>query len=71
MNTKIKHEIIALCGSLKDLDKRYRRLYHMSMIENIEDIREQEIHQSMEEQKQTENYVTCGGSISFNNGFCF
>ena len=61
------------CRRLKDLDKRYRTKYHMSMIENlefIEFIKEHGIEKFFEKEEAKWRFPECGGMICCHNGLC-
>lgn len=47
------------CRRLKDLDKRYRTKYHMSMLENLEYIRQQGINSFIDAEEQRWTCPTC------------
>lgn len=59
------------CKDLKQLDERYRRLYRMSMIENLQAIEERGIAAFVEEQRQRWRCPDCGGTICCHNGVCY
>lgn len=59
------------CRRLKHLDERYRTLYHMSMIENLEYIQEHGITSFLEKEAQKWKCPDCGGTICCHNGICF
>jgi len=59
------------CRRLKGLDKRYRTNYHMSMIENLENIRDKGMEQFLSEQEEKWRCPECGGTICCHNGLCF
>lgn len=58
------------CKRLKSLDKRYRTKYHMSMIENLESIRDNGLDAFLFEQGEKWNCPECGGVICCHNGLC-
>ena len=58
------------CRRLKDLDKRYRIKYHMSMIENLIFIKEHGIEKLLEREEERWNCPECGGVICCHNGLC-
>jgi hypothetical protein len=58
------------CQRLKDLDKRYRTKYRMSMIENLEFIRAHGIESFLEKEVAKWRCPECGGVICCHNGFC-
>jgi hypothetical protein len=59
------------CRRLKHLDKRYRSNYHMSMIENLDFIRDKGIHIFLKREKEKWLCPECGGTISCHGGICF
>jgi hypothetical protein len=59
------------CPRLKHLDKRYRTFYRMSMIENLESIREHGITLFLEKEAAKWRCPDCGGVICCHNGICF
>lgn len=58
------------CRRLKDLDKRYRTKYHLSMVENLEFVHKHGITSFLE--KETEKWCCpeCGETICCHNGLC-
>lgn len=58
------------CKRLKSLDKRYRTKYHMSMIDNLNFIKENGIDAFLEKQKKQWQCPTCGDMICCHNGLC-
>ena len=58
------------CRRLKALDKRYRTKYHMSMIENLEWIRDKGIDRFLEKENEKWQCPNCGGVICCHNGLC-
>jgi hypothetical protein len=59
------------CKRLKQLDERYRKNYHMSMIENLKDIKDLGVKKLLEHQARKWTCPTCGGAISCHDGFCY
>jgi hypothetical protein len=59
------------CRRLKTLDKRYRTFYHMSMIENLECIRNIGIKPFLEKQEEKWKCPECGVVICCHNGLCY
>jgi len=59
------------CERLKKLDERYRNRYHMSMIENLEYIKENGIDQFLTWQEEKWRCPRCGGFVCCHNGLCF
>lgn len=58
------------CIRLKALDKRYRTKYHMSMIENLNLIKERGMEEFLDTEAEKWNCPTCGGTICCHNGLC-
>jgi hypothetical protein len=59
------------CDNLQRIDKRYRTLYRMSMIENLKFIEENGIEKFLEKEKKKWKCPDCNGTISCHNGICF
>lgn len=59
------------CAQIERVDKRYRQNYHMSMKDNLEFIKSQEIGKFIEEQYRKYRCERCGGLISVHNRKCF
>jgi hypothetical protein len=59
------------CESLVHLDKRYRSYFRMSMIENLEFIREHGIDRLLEREERSWKCPACGGVVCCHNGICF
>ena len=59
------------CARLKQLDRRYRTKYGMSMLENLAFIREHGL--SAFESREAERWCCpdCGGVICVHRGYCF
>ncbi len=58
------------CARLKQLDKRYRTNYNMSMIENLEYIREYGLENFVCKENERWACNNCGGTICVHRGFC-
>lgn len=58
------------CLRLKQLDKRYRTKYHMSMLENLESIKNIGLERFLEAEHDRWLCNTCGGTICVHRGFC-
>ena len=58
------------CKRLKALDKRYRTKYHMSMIENLEYIRQKGIEEFLAKESNQWQCPNCDGLICCHNGLC-
>ena len=59
------------CKGLEHIDKRYRSLYRMSMIENLKFIGENGIEQFLESEEEKWRCPECGDTICCHNGICF
>lgn len=58
------------CKRMRQLDERYRTKYNMSMVENLEIIREKGIEALLEKEEKKWRCPECGGVISCHEGFC-
>ena len=58
------------CPRLKQLDKRYRTNYNMSMIENLEYISEYGLNKFICKENERWACKNCGGTICVHRGFC-
>jgi hypothetical protein len=58
------------CKRLKNLDKRYSTKYHMSMLENLDFIKEKGINAFLEKEKQKWECPNCGGIVTCHGGRC-
>jgi len=59
------------CKRLKQLDKRYRTKYSMSMIENLESIKRIGLSAFIANEKVRWRCTKCGGVICVHRGYCF
>lgn len=59
------------CARMKHLDKRYRTKYKMSMIENLENIKQSGIRQFVNNEKIRWACSKCGGTINVHKGYCY
>ena len=59
------------CKRIKQLDKRYRTKYRMSMIENLEYIKKHGMEKFLEKEEEKWKCPECGGIISCHNGICY
>ena len=59
------------CQGLTHIDKRYRTYYKMSMIENLEYIKDKGIRQFLIKEEEKWNCPECGAVICCHNGICF
>ncbi len=58
------------CKRLKALDRRYRTKYHMSMIENLEFIKNKGLERFLAKEKEKWSCQECGELICCHNGLC-
>ncbi|WP_291862273.1 DUF3795 domain-containing protein [Marinilabilia sp.] len=58
------------CTRLKNLDKRYRTNYGMSMIENLAFIKNQGLEKFVKNEEEKWKCKTCGSGLSVHRGFC-
>ncbi len=58
------------CRRLKELDKRYRTKYAMSMLENLEAIRTLGLLGFVGKEKERWRCPDCGGTICVHRGYC-
>jgi len=59
------------CKHLKYLDKRYSTKYHMSMIDNLDFIKEYGMEAFLEKESEKWSCTECGEVICCHNGLCF
>jgi hypothetical protein len=59
------------CKRLKQLDNRYSAKYSMSMIENLEYIKEHGMQRFLAGEEKKWKCQECGGVISCHNGICY
>ncbi|MFA4877167.1 MAG: DUF3795 domain-containing protein [Methanoregula sp.] len=72
---QVKHRFSHECGSfpcrrLRQLDKRYRTKYHMSMLDNLAAIREHGIHAFVQSERERWTCRECGGTIDVHHFSC-
>ncbi len=58
------------CTRLKQLDKRYRTRYHMSMIENLGDIHDSGLSEFLKSESKRWACAKCDGTICVHRGYC-
>lgn len=58
------------CKRLKALDKRYRTKYHMSMIGNLNCIKEFGLEDFLNKEREKWRCTECGATICCHNGLC-
>jgi len=59
------------CSRLKRLDKRYRNRYHMSMIDNLGEIKNAGMNAFLEHEQTRWICPQCGGIICVHKGCCY
>ncbi len=59
------------CENLEKLDKRYQEKYDMSMIKNLEFIKENGINLFLKQQEEKYKCPNCGGVICVHNKKCY
>ena len=59
------------CRRLKQLDKRYRTRYAMSMLENLENIKGTGLDAFLESERERWRCRNCGGVICVHRGYCW
>lgn len=59
------------CANLEHIDKRYRTLYKMSMIDNLEYIKKNGVGELLEREEERWKCPECGAVICCHNGICF
>lgn len=59
------------CQRLKQLDKRYRTRYNMSMIENLENIKKFGTETFLKNEDLRWICSNCGGTICVHKGYCY
>jgi hypothetical protein len=58
------------CLRLRQLDKRYRTKYKMSMLENLSQIKETGLNVFIENERERWKCPQCGGVICVHSGYC-
>jgi len=58
------------CTRLKNLDKRYKNKYRMSMLENLENIEKLGIREFLKREKARWKCKKCGAVLSAHRNFC-
>jgi hypothetical protein len=59
------------CRNLEAIDRRYRTRYRMSMLENLETIKDKGIKAFLRKERKKWKCPDCGGTICCHNGLCF
>ena len=58
------------CTRLKNLDKRYRTKYRMSMIENLANIKNQGLEKFLKNEEERWKCKACDAGLSVHRDFC-
>ncbi len=58
------------CRRLKQLDKRYSTKYHMSMIENLKNIKQNGMKEFLENEEARWTCTECGSIVSVHRNVC-
>jgi hypothetical protein len=58
------------CLRIKQLDKRYRTKYNMSVLENLENIKKLGVRKFVQNEKIRWTCSECGGIICVHTGYC-
>jgi hypothetical protein len=59
------------CERIKHMDRRYRTRYHMSTIENLENIKKSGVRAFLNKEKTRWTCPQCGGTICVHRGICY
>jgi len=59
------------CANLKTLDNRYRNKYGMSMIENLDYVKENGVEEFLKHEQERWKCPSCGGVICVHNKICY
>jgi len=59
------------CERIQHMDKRYRIKYHMSVIDNLQNIEKSGIRTFVNNEKKRWECAFCGGAICVHRGCCF
>jgi len=59
------------CKRLRKLDKRYRTKYSMSMLDNLESIKDIGLVAFVNMEKERWQCLKCGGTICVHRGYCY
>ena len=59
------------CETLNALDKRYREKYGMSMVDNLQELKEKGMEQFLENQESKYKCPNCGDIISVHDRKCY
>jgi hypothetical protein len=58
------------CRRIRQLDERYRKNYHYSMIESLEEIRKDGMDQHIQNENEKWSCERCGGTVCVHRGYC-
>ena len=59
------------CENLDRIDRRYRKRYNMSMVENLRELKEKGMKQFLKSQEEKYECPICGDVISVHDGKCY
>ena len=59
------------CERIQHMDKRYRTRYHISTIENLENIKKFGVRKFIKTEEHRWACPQCGGTICVHRGYCF
>ena len=59
------------CENLDRIDRRYRKRYNMSMVENLKELEEKGMNQFLRSQEDKYECQKCGDVISVHDGKCY
>ncbi len=59
------------CKNIKHIDKRYRKNYNMSMIENLNEIKNKGMKKFLENQRKKYKCPVCSGIICVHDNKCY
>ena len=59
------------CENLDRIDRRYRKRYDMSMVENLKELKEKGMKKFLESQVEKFKCSKCGDVISVHDGKCY
>ena len=59
------------CENLDRLDRRYRKRYGMSMVENLKELQEKGMEKFLKNQEERYECPECGDVISVHDGKCY
>ena len=58
------------CKAIKHIDKRYRTRYHVSFIENLQQIKSIGLEKFIESEREKWRCCSCGGTVCVHRGHC-